>query len=141
MAIAMPPTATSESPGYFASMRSPSFTSSHDTFTNARRFFSRALRQQHGRARLAHARGVAEPLRCRFTRRFRTHAARDVVTRPLLQVESKLVVDFLLGILVHRWPPVAGSSVEVTARLTALDSRNQPLACSSNSRSPALVSR
>ena len=103
--------------------------------------FSRALRQQHGCARLAYPRGVAEPLRCRFTSRFRTHAARDIVTRPLLQVESKLLVNFLLGILVHRCPPVAGSSVEVTARLTALDSRSQPLACSSNSRSPALVSR
>ncbi len=103
--------------------------------------FSRALRQQHGCARLAYARGVAEPLRCRFTSRLRTHAARDVVARPLLQVESKLLVDFLLGIPVHRCPPVAGSSVEVTARLTALDSRSQPLACSSNSRSPALVSR
>ncbi len=103
--------------------------------------FSRALRQQHGCARLAYAGGVAEPLRCRFTSRFRAHAASEVVTRPLLQVESKLLVDFLLGILVHRCPPVAGSSVEVTARLTALESRSQPLACCSNSRSPAVVSR
>ncbi len=104
-------------------------------------FFSRALRQQDGCARLAYPRGVAEPLRRRVTGRFRTHAARNIVPRPLLQMESKLLVNFALGILVHRCPPVAGSSVEVTARLTALESRSQPLACSSNSRSPAAVSR
>ena len=44
--------------------------------------FSRALGQQHGCAGLAYPRGVAEPLRCGFTSRFRTHAARRAATMP-----------------------------------------------------------
>ena len=32
-----------------------------------------------------------------MTSRVRAHAARDVFARPLLQVEPKLLVDFLLG--------------------------------------------
>ena len=63
---------------------------------------SRALGQEQGRARLAYLRGVAEPLRRRVASRSGTHAACDVVAGPLLEMEAKLLVDFLLGILLHR---------------------------------------
>jgi hypothetical protein len=62
IATAMPTTATSESPGDLANIRSPSLTSSQDTFTNVRRASSaRCARRTDVHASRT---GEASPNRC-----------------------------------------------------------------------------
>ena len=64
-------------------------------------FFGLAVCRQDRCARLAHSLAVTEALCRRLASRFRSHAARDVVTRPLLEVKPQLLVDFLFGIFLH----------------------------------------
>ena len=92
-------------------MRRPSFTSSEDTLIRVRR--SSALRSATSTDVQASRTRAVSPKRCVAASRAasRTHPTRDVVARPLFDVELEFVVHFLPGILLHRGLAVAGREI------------------------------